>query len=100
MVSRAVYTPGTAAAVTILQSSSSSTPSQPPNSTHDSHEETGRRTAFVSQVLQIVANNKGLLLVAAAQLFFSVMNLMVKKLNSLDPPVPTLEVFYQSLEIM
>jgi hypothetical protein len=37
-------------------------------------------------------NNAGLLLVTASQLFASAMNLSVKVLNSLDDPVPTLEV--------
>ena len=36
--------------------------------------------------------NAGLLLVAASQAFFALMNVAVKKLNSLDPPVPALEV--------
>lgn len=46
----------------------------------------------VSGVKGFVANNAGLLLVAASQGFFSLMNVAVKKLNSIDPPVPTLEV--------
>lgn len=37
-------------------------------------------------------DNAGLLLVVGAQVFFSAMNLSVKVLNSLDEPVPTLEV--------
>lgn len=37
-------------------------------------------------------NNAGLLLVAASQFFFSAMGISVKWLNSLDGPVPTLEV--------
>jgi hypothetical protein len=37
-------------------------------------------------------NNKGLLLVAASQAFFALMNTAVKKLNSVDPPVPALEL--------
>jgi drug/metabolite transporter (DMT)-like permease len=37
-------------------------------------------------------NNAGLLLVTASQLFASAMNLSVKVLNSLDEPVPTLEL--------
>lgn len=37
-------------------------------------------------------NNAGLLLVAASQFFFSAMGMSVKWLNSLDEPVPTLEV--------
>jgi hypothetical protein len=39
-----------------------------------------------------VDENSGLLLIAASQFFFSGMNLSVKLLNSLDEPVPTLEV--------
>jgi len=41
---------------------------------------------------ETIARNKGLLLVAASQFFFSIMNLAVKELNSIDPPVPALEV--------
>ena len=36
--------------------------------------------------------NTGLLLVAASQFFFSGINISVKWLNSLDEPIPTLEV--------
>jgi hypothetical protein len=43
------------------------------------------RTSFLE-------DNAGLLLVAAAQFFFSAMGIAVKWLNSLDDPVPTLEV--------
>lgn len=39
-----------------------------------------------------VRANAGLLLVASSQAFFALMNVAVKKLNSLDTPVPTLEV--------
>ncbi|KAI0247429.1 hypothetical protein BJV78DRAFT_1157203 [Lactifluus subvellereus] len=41
-----------------------------------------------------IGNNAGLLLVAASQFFFSSMNLSVKWLNSLDEPVPTLELIW------
>jgi hypothetical protein len=37
-------------------------------------------------------NNAGLLLVAAAQFFFSAMGIVLKWFNGLDDPVPTLEV--------
>lgn len=37
-------------------------------------------------------SNTGILLVAASQFFFALMNVAVKKLNSLDEPVSTLEV--------
>ncbi|KAL5480376.1 hypothetical protein ACEPAI_1646 [Sanghuangporus weigelae] len=40
---------------------------------------------------ELVQVNAGLLLVAASQAFFALMNAAVKKLNSLDPPVPALE---------
>jgi len=43
------------------------------------------RTSFLE-------DNAGLLLVAAAQFFFSAMGISVKWLNSLDDPVPTLEL--------
>jgi hypothetical protein len=36
--------------------------------------------------------NVGLLLVAGSQAFFSLMNVAVKKLNSIDPPVSALQV--------
>ncbi|THH03429.1 hypothetical protein EW145_g6262 [Phellinidium pouzarii] len=53
-------------------------------------------TNFVNERVQkstsIVKANAGLLLVAASQAFFALMNVAVKKLNSLDPPVPTLEL--------
>lgn len=39
-----------------------------------------------------VKNNIGLLLVAGSQAFFSMMNVAVKKLNTIDPPVSTLQV--------
>ncbi|SRR6266436_5511962 len=47
---------------------------------------------LISQAIELVASNTGLLLVAASQFFFSLMNLAVKKLTTIDPPVPALEV--------
>ena len=41
-----------------------------------------------------------MLLVASAQLFFSLMNVWVKKLNSLDPPVPAFEVSFRDMFMM
>lgn len=49
-------------------------------------------SSVVDSLRRFIAINAGFLLVAASQAFFSLMNLAVKKLNSLDPPVPTLEV--------
>ncbi|EIN06921.1 DUF6-domain-containing protein [Punctularia strigosozonata HHB-11173 SS5] len=46
----------------------------------------------IDVVREFVEDNAGLLLVALSQLFFALMNVMVKKLNALDPPVPPLEL--------
>ena len=51
-----------------------------------------RWKAVSGRSIELVKDNTGLLLVAASQFFFSLMNVAVKKLNSLDKPVPTLEV--------
>ena len=45
-----------------------------------------------AQFMRQVDANTGLLLVAASQFFFSLMNVVVKKVNTVEPPVPTLEV--------
>jgi hypothetical protein len=58
---------------------------------------TGKRARLheVFSSLKIVyQRNVGLLLVVASQMFFSLMNVAVKKLNSIDPPVSALEVCY------
>ncbi|TFK51573.1 hypothetical protein OE88DRAFT_1659679 [Heliocybe sulcata] len=49
---------------------------------------------LVSRWVKFVENNSGLLLIASAQLFFALMNVAVKVLNSLDEPVPTLELVF------
>ncbi|KAF8057617.1 drug/metabolite transporter superfamily [Lyophyllum atratum] len=41
---------------------------------------------------EVLKSNVGLLLVTASQAFFSLMNVFVKKLNSIDPPVSTFEL--------
>jgi hypothetical protein len=51
-----------------------------------------RTQVFWTALKDFVDNNAGLLLVALAQFFFALVNVSVKKLNSIDPPVPTLEV--------
>ena len=53
---------------------------------------------FTRRSREVVENNLGLLRVACAQLFFSLMNVGVKQLNSLDPPVPAVEVSGQLRE--
>ncbi|KAI0629271.1 DUF6-domain-containing protein [Trametes polyzona] len=49
-------------------------------------------------VREVAANNTGLLLVAAAQFFFALMNVWVKKLNTLAA-VPALELIYVRMGI-
>lgn len=71
-----------------------------------------RVTTFILRAKEIMGNNTGMLLIAAAQVcnrlficshncliscsqaFFSLMNVSVKKLNSLDPPVPAFELIF------
>lgn len=48
--------------------------------------------SITHRTADVVNNNAGLMLVAASQAFFAMMNIAVKKLNGLDPPVPALEV--------
>ena len=42
----------------------------------------------------IVKRNTGLLLITVSQLFFSLLNVAVKKSKSLDPPISTMQVCY------
>ncbi|RDB21736.1 hypothetical protein Hypma_010932 [Hypsizygus marmoreus] len=74
-------------------SSAESEPSTPPGDlTEDEGNTAGRWRSGYLAVKGIVRNNAGLLLITASQAFFSCMNTAVKKLNSIDPPVPTLEL--------
>ncbi|KAF9005101.1 EamA-like transporter family-domain-containing protein [Cyathus striatus] len=67
---------------------------------HESFErETPRPTALlmywqdsVEMLKQLWMKNTGVLFVIASQGFFTLMNVGVKKLNSIDPPVPSLEL--------
>ncbi|KAF4583913.1 hypothetical protein EYR40_002411 [Pleurotus pulmonarius] len=52
----------------------------------------GYGSNILSRTKDIVQSNIGLLLIVASQAFMSFMNVSVKKLNSLDTPVPTLEL--------
>ena len=49
-------------------------------------------TRFASRCKATYKSNIGLLLIAASTAFGSMMSTLVKKLNSVDPPVPMLEV--------
>jgi hypothetical protein len=70
-----------------LIDSDETSPLLPTNSAKYSHSETWR-----SSVSTFFDENAGLSLVAASQFFFSGMHICVKWLNSLDEPVPMLEV--------
>lgn len=52
----------------------------------------GRISVAFAKPLDILRANTGLLLILASQVFFSLMNVAVKTLHSIDPPVPALEV--------
>ena len=54
-------------------------------------ESTTTRPRFLA-ARELVKRNVGLLLILAAQAFFSLMNAFVKKLQAIDPPVSTFEV--------
>jgi hypothetical protein len=51
-----------------------------------------RSERWRSSVTALLNKNAGLYLIAASYFFFSAMNICVKWLNSLDEPVPILEV--------
>ncbi|KAF8966159.1 EamA-like transporter family-domain-containing protein [Flammula alnicola] len=59
---------------------------------HDDEGGNGKIRTLLASAKGIIKNNTGLLLVAASQAFFSLMNVAVKKLNGIDPPVSTLEL--------
>jgi hypothetical protein len=52
----------------------------------------GDRDPLAPAVREFVRSNAGLLLIALSQAFFAFMNVSVKVLNGLDPPVAALEV--------
>jgi hypothetical protein len=58
-----------------------------------------RIRALQVRVREVSGSNTGLLLVAASQAFLSLVNVAVKKLNGIDPPVPTLEVCFSLFSV-
>ncbi|KAF8476334.1 hypothetical protein DFH94DRAFT_758614 [Russula ochroleuca] len=77
-----------------LIDSDETSPLLPTNSAKYSHSETWR-----SSVSTFFDENAGLSLVAASQFFFSGMHICVKWLNSLDEPVPMLELIWVRMAI-
>ncbi|KAJ7714093.1 DUF6-domain-containing protein [Mycena metata] len=74
----------------VQQSAESSTSVSTFLSPDDPHPK--RTSVFLSRLREFVALNAGLLLVTAAQAVFSLVNVAVKTLQSLDEPVSTLEL--------
>jgi len=54
---------------------------------------------FYLSAKEIALNNTGMLMIGSAQAFYSLMAVCVKKLNSLDPPVPTFELILARMVI-
>ncbi|KAJ3813036.1 integral membrane protein DUF6 [Lentinula aff. lateritia] len=57
-------------------------------------EHTGKCAAFLAQLSSLFHRNVGLLLIVTAQAFLALVNVAVKKLNTIDPPVPTFELIF------
>ncbi|GAW07340.1 drug metabolite transporter superfamily [Lentinula edodes] len=57
-------------------------------------EHTGKFAAFLAQLSNLFHRNVGLLLIVTAQAFLALVNVAVKKLNTIDPPVPTFELIF------
>ena len=88
MSSKNIYTPSTQGYATFAATHTGTRSDELGDHSHRIH--LGAKT--IIKVRELVVNNTGLLLVTASQAFFALMNVAVKKLNSLDPPVPPLEV--------
>lgn len=91
MASKNIYIPSTQGYATFA-----TTHTTVDDQNHGSH--SGAKT-MITKVRELVASNTGLLLVTASQAFFALMNVAVKKLNSLDPPVPPLELIFVRMAI-
>jgi len=76
----------------LSQDAAVSEPPTPEELTDAEAQQTGRWRATYVTTVEIVKSNTGLLLVTGSQAFFSLMNVAVKKLDSIDPPVSTFEL--------
>jgi len=59
---------------------------------HITSDENIQEQKLANKIRDGFKRNTGLLLITASQVFFASMNVAVKKLNSLDPPVSTMQV--------
>jgi hypothetical protein len=89
MPSKNIYTPSTQGYATFATTHTSARSDELDDQSHGGHL---TAKTIITKVRGLVANNTGLLLVTGSQAFFALMNVAVKKLNGLDPPVPALEV--------
>lgn len=96
MPSKNIYTRSTQGYATFATTHTSARSDELDDQSHGNH--SGAKT-IITKVRAFVANNTGLLLVTASQAFFALMNVAVKKLNSLDPPVPALELIFVRMVI-
>ncbi|KAG6915965.1 hypothetical protein DXG01_009054 [Tephrocybe rancida] len=68
-----------------------SEPPTPPDEVDDMEPKMSMWRACHLKAVATVKGNIGLLLITGAQMFFSLMNVAVKRLNAIDPPVTTFE---------
>ncbi|KAJ3891143.1 integral membrane protein DUF6 [Lentinula edodes] len=65
-----------------------------PSDTHNDADDSRKFAAFLAQLSNLFHRNVGLLLIVTAQAFLALVNVAVKKLNTIDPPVPTFELIF------
>ncbi|KIJ97898.1 hypothetical protein K443DRAFT_681172 [Laccaria amethystina LaAM-08-1] len=96
MPSKNIYTPSTQGYATFATTHTSARSDELDDQSHGGHL---TAKTIITKVRGLVANNTGLLLVTGSQAFFALMNVAVKKLNGLDPPVPALELIFVRMGI-
>ncbi|KAJ3747844.1 integral membrane protein DUF6 [Lentinula detonsa] len=69
------------------------------NSVKSNAQPTGRFANFLAQLSSLYHSNVGLLLIVTSQAFLALVNVAVKKLNTIDPPVPTFELIFIRMAI-
>ena len=74
-----------------------SSSSRDPSEDHEEFGEGGVLHRWLASANDVVQRNTGLLFILASQAFFALMNVAVKILNSIDPPITALEVCFSSL---
>jgi len=75
-----------------LQAEQSQAQAEPDDALRRQHLRQSLAQHFWSNNKEVLEENHGLLLVVGSQAFLSMVNIAVKQLNSIDPPVSVLEV--------